>query len=130
MQFFRVWPGDQRLQLTAKTFPDLETLKISHRLSSSSVQTSDIGGARPSTRAHGRAAVSRQIGQSSNGLLIGLYLPAALLGFVLLVDCIVDFITGSGFISSAQSGLAVGIALLLTIPAAIRYYDVVSNPPN
>ena len=130
VQFFRVWPGDQRLQLTAKTFPDLETLKISHRLSSSSVQTSDIGGARPSTRAHGRAAVSRQIGQSSNGLLIGLYLPAALLGFVLLVDCIVDFITGSGFISSAQSGLAVGIALLLTIPAAIRYYSVVSNPPN
>ena len=130
VQFFRVWPGDQQLQLTAKTFPDLDTLRISHKLSRSSAQYSDFDGVSHRVRAFGRAPASRRAGLPPNGLLVGLYLPAALLGFVLLLDCIVDFITGSGFVSSAQSGLAVGIALLFTVPAAIRYYGFVSNPPN
>jgi len=131
VQFFRVWPGDQRLQLTAKTFPDLDTLKISHKLSRTNAQNSDSDGISNRVRAIGRASASRRVDQPPpNGLLVGLYLPAALLGFLLLIDCIVDFITGAGLVSGAQGGLAVGIALLLTVPAAIRYYVFVSKSPN
>lgn len=129
VQFFRVWPGDQPAQLSAKTFPDIDTLKISNKLAVSGARHNDADGVRHRARAFGRTPSAHGAGPQGVGML-GLYLPAALLMVLLVIDFFLESFTGTGIVSSAQSHLAVGIALLSTLPAAIRYLGAVSKQRN
>jgi len=50
-----------------------------------------------------------------------MYVPAILLLAVLLLDAFVSATRGAPLLSLPQSVLLIGVALLLTVPAALRY---------
>ncbi len=143
VQFYRVWPGNGIEELSARTFPDFDSLKRSRALALSEAISLDFAEELNPHRSHGanqRRSSQPRAGQPRNRRpgkrknrtlsLIWVYLPAVALIFLLVLDWFVERVTGMGVISGAQSNLAVGIALLLTIPAAIHYLGAVSNQPN
>lgn len=138
VQFYRVWPGNGIEELSARTFPDFDSLKRSRALALSEAISLDFAEELNPHRSHGanqrRSSQprNRRSGRRKNRTLslIWVYLPAVALIFLLVLDWFVERVTGMGVISGAQSNLAVGIALLLTIPAAIHYLGAVSNQPN
>jgi len=106
VQFYRVWPNQSMQALSSKTFPDLDSLRVSRRLHELS-----------STGANQSSELSSAYGKPG----LSLYVPAILLLVVLLLDGLVSVARGAPLLSLPQSVLLIGAALLLTVPAAIRY---------
>jgi len=136
VQFYRVWPNQSMQALSSKTFPDLDSLRVSRRLhelsSTGANQPSELANS-ASTSAEYKAVESilerptlRRSGSKEKSSVYGkpglsLYVPAILLLVVLLLDGLVSVARGAPLLSLPQSVLLIGAALLLTVPAAIRY---------
>lgn len=115
VQFYRIWPNSTLQQLTSKTFPDLDTLRVAKKLI-------DAKAPRPGfndTEIVGLDDEVDEVIESSPGA--GMYVPAFALLILGLVDSYFTISKGAPFLSVSQSVLAFGAALLFTLPAAIRY---------
>lgn len=115
VQFYRVWPNSTLQQLTTKTFPDLDTLRVARKLAL-------INNAKPSTAEPENLNLVRAADVTPEPRPnAGMYIPAAVLVVLALVDSYFAIFEDGNLLSVPQSVLAFGAALLLTLPAAIRY---------
>lgn len=127
VQFFRVWPNHPIQQLSAKTFPDLDTLRVARRLSLSNALPVEPG---IIDFAEGDGAGGRTLGagdgmfgaegrtfdaehRSSAGLARR-YVLALVLISIALADGYLVQTRGVGFLTLTQALLAVGAAVVAT----------------
>ncbi len=115
VQFYRIWPNSTLQQLSSKSFPDLETLRVARKLV--------ISGSAPSP-AQSSAVLDpeeedRAFDEPRPGP--GMYFPALVLLLLVLIDSYMNASRGSSLLSLSQSVMAFGAALLFTVPSAIRY---------
>lgn len=112
VRFYRVWPNPRIQQLSAKTFPDLEALRVTRRLALRAVPSVP-----ESAAADGKdeGAIPRRRGPG-----VGAYLPALALLALALLDWLLLRARGTALLTSTQSLLAIGAAALLTLPAIVR----------
>jgi hypothetical protein len=118
VRFYRIWPNSTLQRLSSKNFPDLETLRVSRKL----IENSSVTAVSQTLKlpAETETAVEdRDISHISPGA--GMYLPAIILLVLMVVDGMLLSLRGSPLLSVPQSVLAFGAAVLLTLPAAIRY---------
>lgn len=118
IQFYRIWPNSTLLRLSSKNFPDLETLRVSRKLT-------ELGAAKrlaeaPLMEAPEVTGVSEE--QERPGA--GLYLPGLILLVITIIDAVVTKVQGAPIMTMSQSVMAFGVALLFTLPAAIRYLRI------
>lgn len=124
IQFFRIWPNSTLQRLSSKNFPDIEALRVSRKLTLAMTaremeSASQASGSKADTTAYG---VYGKIDNSGGNLSrAGLYLPALVLLALIVADVIYNRLMAESFLSLSQSILAVGAALLLTLPSALRY---------
>jgi hypothetical protein len=114
VQFYRVWPNRTLQQLSSKTFPDLETLRVRKML----VQASP---AAPAARAPDPGLEDDDPDSKEHRPGAGMYFPATVLLLLVVVDSYLSATRGAPLLSVSQSVLAFGAALLFTLPAALRY---------
>lgn len=115
VQFYRIWPNSTLQQLSSKSFPDLETLRVARKLANGSAAVApvatpvemEMGDEEPDTVEHRPGP--------------GMYFPPFVLLVVVLVDSFLHASRGTSLLSVSQSVLAFGAALLFTLPSAIRY---------
>jgi len=119
VQFYRVWPNSRTQQLTAKTFPDLDALKVASLLARGNVATRSRG----IVDFGGRGARPSQAGGTAAGGTAGRYVPAIVLALLAVTDVYVEQTRGTGLLNLAQALLAIGAAALLTLAAAYRAAD-------
>lgn len=120
IQFYRIWPNSTLQQLSSKSFPDLESLRVARKL-----MVADSGS---DSRFTEPAAVtysgdpdepeSQELPARSG---IGLYLPAMVLVVLVLIDSYLNVSRGTSLLSLTQGLLVIGAALLLSLPAALRF---------
>ena len=127
VQFFRVWPNERIQPLSAKTFPDLDTLRVARRLSLSSTSSAKPG---IIDFAQGEDGAENRTFDADNGTFdAGIstldvergpparrarrYLPATLLISLALADGYLVQTRGAGFLSLTQALLAVGAAVVI-----------------
>lgn len=114
VQFYRVWPNPLTQQLSAKTFPDLDALRVARRLAREAMPRApeiiDVAPDEDEERAPERR----------RGLGFGGYLPAFLLLALALIDWLSLQLRGTALLTPAQSLLAIGAAALLTVAAIVR----------
>lgn len=115
VQFYRIWPNSTLQQLSSKTFPDLETLRVARKLASAVVPPA-INIAPPATE---QALVTKEVREVKASKLI--YLPAGILLMLLAIDGFLSISGDAPLMTVSQSVLAFGAALLFTLPAAIRF---------
>lgn len=114
VQFYRIWPNSTLQQLSSKTFPDLETLRVARKLAD--------GGATPAS-----ATAAEVVEQLEEDMLVearpgaGMYFPAIVLLLLVIIDNYITATRGTSLLTVSQSVLAFGSALLFTLPAAIRF---------
>jgi len=115
VQFYRVWPNSTLQQLTSKTFPDLETLRVARKFAAINNPKSSSG----------EPEILDLIDDEDDLPELrpdaGMYIPAAVLVVLALVDSYFAIFKDGSLLSVPQSVLAFGAALLLTLPSAIRY---------
>ena len=119
VQFFRVWPNHPIQQLSAKTFPDLDTLRVVRRLALSSTRRAEPGiiDLAESDDAGDRAfeadreTVDAERRPSASPARR--YAPAVLLISLALADGYLVQTRGAGFLTLTQALLAVGAAVVL-----------------
>lgn len=119
VQFYRIWPNSTLQTLSSKSFPDLETLRVSQKLIENNLSGMDPRASLPSSASVSQAKNGEEYGQGPGA---GLYLPALILVLLMLFDGIFTSMRGSPGLTLPQSILASGAAALLTLPAAIRYF--------
>lgn len=121
IQFYRIWPNSTLQQLNSKTFPDLSTLRVAKKLVNVSAAKESSPTLAPSVEPEIIDLVDEdeELIESRPG--IGMYLPALVLILLGLVDGYFSLIRGTPLLSVPQSVLAFGAAMLLTLPAAIRF---------
>ena len=115
VQFYRVWPNARVQQLTAKTFPDLDGLRVTHLLAIERavpvepeiIDLTEDEEPEPAPRPSGAGAAAR-------------YVPAILLLLVAVFDWYLVQTRGSGLLSAVQAMLVIGAAALLTLVALVR----------
>ena len=114
VQFYRVWPNARTQQLTAKTFPDLDGLRVMHLLA--------IERAVPSEPEIIDLVEDEEPGpeRASGGGAAARYVPAILLLLVAVCDWYLVQSRGGGLLSAVQAMLVIGAAALLTIVALVR----------
>mgnify|MGYP000126318414 CR=1 FL=1 len=117
VQFYRVWPNPDVQQLTAKTFPDLDALRVTgllalERATPSAPEIVDFGDETD-------AAEESPAGRGAAGR----YVPAIVLILLATVDWFVGQTRGTGLLTIVQALLAVGAASLLTLVAVHRRRD-------
>lgn len=110
VQFYRIWPNSTLQQLSSKSFPDLDTLRVVRKLISANatapaIITEDVEADDPGERRPGA----------------GMYFPAFALLTLVIADSFFSANRGVPLLSVSQSVLAFGAALLFTLPAAIRF---------
>ena len=116
VQFYRVWPGTRMQQLTAKTFPDLDGLRVAHLLALElslpptpeiiDVEDEDDATTQPEASAGGGGALR--------------WVPAILLVLLAVADWYVVQNRGTGLLNVVQALLAIGAGALLTLAASER----------
>ena len=112
VQFYRVWPNSTLQQLSSKTFPDLDTLRVARKLA-------DARTAATKPPQIIEAIEPEEDIEPSPGA--GMYFPAVMLLVLIVADSFFNASKGAPLLSVSQSVLALGAALLFTLPAAIRY---------
>lgn len=115
VQFYRIWPNSTLQQLSSKSFPDLETLRVARKLAVSG----DTSPPPEEPAVVGSDEEEKQASESRLGL--GIYVPALVLLVLVVIDSFLHASRGTSLLSLTQSVLAFGAALLFTLPAAIRY---------
>ena len=109
VQFFRVWPNTALQQLSARTFPDVDSLRVSQKIArqahSAAVQPPG-------------ASIDDAV-QASMGL--GAYIPGILLALVAVIDWAASLVLGTSMLDTPHSLLLVGAAILLSLPAMLRF---------
>lgn len=121
VQFYRIWPNSTLQRLSSKNFPDMDALRVSRMLMANSTakavaSASDVIGLRGVNASDEQGSTP-----SSRGVSAGLYLPALALLVLILLDALLTSSQGQAWLTVPQSILALGAAILLTLPAAIRY---------
>lgn len=127
VQFYKIWPNSTLQQLSSKTFPDLDTLRVARML-----LVDEKSNALPETMNLTTPVVEIEdafgLNQNENrdkdteSFSAGLYLPAFMLLLLFILDAIILEFTDSPLITVAQSVLALGAAALLTLPSALRFF--------
>ena len=122
VQFYKIWPNSTLQQLSSKNFPDLQALRVSRMLvmktNEQAVQSvPEVGGALSELKDNDSVSLSGNYGTPGAGL----YIPAVLLLILIFADGMFITVQGEALLTIPQSILALGAAMLLTIPAAIRY---------
>lgn len=115
VQFYRIWPNSTLQQLSSKSFPDLETLRVARKL----VINSTAPTVTQSTTTMDVDNEESEVVEPRPGP--GIYFPALVLLLLVLVDSYMNANRGSSLLSLSQSVMAFGAALLFTVPSAIRY---------
>jgi hypothetical protein len=115
VQFYRIWPNSTLQQLSSKTFPDLETLRVARKL----VEASAVAPVGAVPEIIGPDEDEDDHEQRRPGA--GMYFPAFVLLLLVVADSFFNATRGGPLLSVSQSVLAFGAALLFTLPAAIRY---------
>lgn len=115
VQFYRVWPGTRMQQLTAKTFPDLDGLRVAHLLALelSLPPTPEI------IDVEDDEDVAEERARAGGGGALR-WIPAILLLLLAVADWYVAQSRGTGLLSVVQALLAIGAAALLTLAASGR----------
>lgn len=113
VQFYRVWPNSTLQQLTSKTFPDLETLRVARKLADSRVAAA--------TKKPEIVEAVEMDPEPEPGPGAGMYFPAVVLLLLILIDSYFKSVKGAPLLSLSQSVLAFGAALLFALPSALRY---------
>ena len=123
VRFFRVWPNLAMQRLTAKTFPDLDALRVSHLLAQEQKRSpTSAAGSVVDTVAR-KVDVRGRADRDDRGSGIGRYLPAVVLLLLLGADWSLLLARGVGLLNVGQVLLAVGAASLLTLIAVHRSTD-------
>lgn len=119
VQFYRCFPNTQLQQITARTFPDLDTLKVNFKLTAKKpvVQPESV-------------TIPNELETAAPRLTLGAYLPAVALLLLALCDWIANTFFGIQVLALTHSVLAVGGAVLLSVPALQRYMGAISNNRN
>jgi hypothetical protein len=115
VQFYRIWPNSTLQQLSSKTFPDLETLRVARMLMMA--KSADKVKAVPEfagPAGEEESPVERRPGA-------GMYFPAFVLLLLVAADSFFSATRGISLLTISQSVLVFGAASLFTLPAAIRY---------
>ncbi len=121
VRFYRVWPNESLQRLSAKTFPDLASLRTRQLLverrelsapDGESVDADDFGyDADPDAYPDPAPAP---------GMSRTVWLPGAVLVLCVLADALAASVRGEGLFSVVQAVLLVGAAALLLVPALAR----------
>lgn len=115
VQFYRIWPNSTLQQLSSKSFPDIDTLRVARKLANASTASKVAATAVPvDEMEEEEKPVEARPGP-------GMYLPPLVLLAIVLIDSYLNVSRGTSLLSLSQSVLAFGAALLFTLPAAIRY---------
>lgn len=115
IQFYRIWPNSTLQQMSSKSFPDLDTLRVARKLAVANTADS----ARPesgSLNAMKPPFVAVEPSPSA-----GLYVPAIMLLVLVFADSVFTANQGTPLLTVSHSILASCAAFLFTLPAAIRY---------
>ncbi len=115
IQFYRIWPNSTLQQLSSKSFPDLDTLRVARKLVVANSAT--VAKATPGI-INEVEATDKVTARRPNA---GLYIPALVLFALVIADSVFAFYQGVRLLTLSQSVLAFGAALLFTLPAALRY---------
>lgn len=120
VKFFRIWPNSTLQRLSGKNFPDLDTLRVARKLSVNVTEKSlqrltSPGGSNEASR---HDVESPEVSGRFNA---GLYVPAIVLLVLVLADILVTAFDGESFLSVSRSILTLGAAVLIALPAALRY---------
>ncbi len=119
IQFYRIYSNNNLEKLSGNNFPDLETLKVHRKL----IRNSATPVVTKSPRLSAGAGIQESLGQDQRSPPgAGLYLPALVLVLLFVLDGLISLLRGEPLLSIPQSVLALGAAVLLTLPAAIRYF--------
>lgn len=115
VQFYRIWPNSTLQQLSSKSFPDLDTLRVARKLA--------VSGAAPVATVEPvldeeAEQVEKVVEQRPNAAM---YIPALILLVLVIADSVFASYQGVRMLTVSQSVLAFGAALLFTLTAAIRY---------
>ena len=124
VQFYKIWPNKSLQQLTAKSFPDLDTLRVVKKLADAKngdALEKELQPVAPITEAATPVTASKSQKMLLSYSRIGIYFPAILLLALVLLDAILMAWRGTPLLTLTQSVLIIGAALLFTVPAAIRY---------
>ena len=114
VQFYRIWPNSTLQQLSSKSFPDLDTLRVARKLI--------VASATPLEKAtvliEENKNNKRTVWHRPNAAM---YIPALVLLVLVIADSIFASYQGVRMLTVSQSVLAFGAALLFTLTAAIRH---------
>ena len=121
VQFYRIWPNSTLQKLSSKHFPDIDALRVSRKLIENSA--AKALGKGPDAMAQYTTPDALTIKDSAGSSLMGagLYLPALALLLLVVIDALLTTFNKTSWLSVPQSILILGAAVLLTLPAAIRY---------
>lgn len=110
VQFYRCYPNTDLQRLSARTFPDLDSLKVHHKLTA----------VKPAPTPEIVDTVEHENGFDSR-VSRGAYVPAALLVFLGVLDWAIGQLYGFELFNTAQVLLFIAAATLFTIPSLLHY---------
>lgn len=114
VQFYRVWPNSTMQRLSAKTFPDLDALRVARKLVMAA--TSPVGSAIVDVVDEVDFDAIEPTGRGGFALVM----PAILLILLAIADWYLAQFRGMPLLSMTQAVLAVGAATLFTLSALVR----------
>ncbi len=114
VQFYRCHPNTELQQVTARTFPDFDSLKVSYKL----MAAKSAGG---SATAPEIIDFAEEDDVSTANVGIGAVMPGITLLILALADWALGFLKGMELFNVTQAILLVGAAVLLSLPATLRY---------
>ena len=115
IQFYRIWPNSTLQQLSSKSFPDLDTLRVARKLAvASATPVANV----TSILIDEDKKIEEVAEQRPNAAM---YIPALVLLVLVIADSIFASYQGGRLLTLSQSVLASGAAFLFTLTAAIRH---------
>jgi len=119
VKFYRIWPNSTLKQLSARNFPNFDSLRVSRKLATKSAAKA-LEQAIP---ASGKFFTSTKPSHNDKlrPSIAGLYLPALALLLLIVADALLSSLYGLYLLTLPGSILASVAAALMTLPAAIRH---------
>lgn len=126
VQFYKIWPNSTLRQLSSKTFPDLDALRVARMLmlgESAKVVPEVMNISAPVVDIEDGFGLNDNKNENNNvAIAPGMYIPALLLLLLFVLDGVFHKFTGAAVLTVAQSILAFGAAALLTLPSFVKYF--------